>query len=66
MFLLFYVSVYTVSGCDSAMEVFPPDDPQSNEVGGRPTVSPIEQLKSWDDSFASLESKSGNLSFHNI
>lgn len=39
------------------MEVFPPDDPQSNEVGSRPTVSQLEQIKSWDDSFANLESE---------
>ncbi|GFY54383.1 helicase ARIP4, partial [Trichonephila inaurata madagascariensis] len=39
----------------SAMEVFPPDDPQPNEVGTETAVSRLEQIKDWDESFASLE-----------
>lgn len=54
---LFFFSVWSESQCDSAMEVFPPDDPQSNEVVSRPQVSQIEHIKSWDDSFTNLESK---------
>ncbi|GBM23057.1 Helicase ARIP4 [Araneus ventricosus] len=38
-----------------AMEVFPPDDAQPNEVGTATAVSRLEQIKDWDESFASLE-----------
>ncbi|KAF8785911.1 Helicase ARIP4 like protein [Argiope bruennichi] len=37
------------------MEVFPPDDAQPNEVGTATAVSRLEQIKDWDESFASLE-----------
>ncbi|GFS38893.1 helicase ARIP4 [Nephila pilipes] len=48
-----YPDVTTIA--HSAMEVFPPDDPQPNEVGTETAVSRLEQIKDWDESFASLE-----------